>query len=149
MVSTPTAAANLINESWDQALLLIERYERGIFNRYSTIIRKYQEIENKINLSVQKLRNNINTLKNKMDVYAKKYLHGFDSLLTRTAEKLKSMEKIIIMNNPERQLKLGYSIATINGKIIKSVSDVKPKDDISLKVADGIIESEVKKVREP
>jgi len=40
MVSTPTAAANLLNESWEQALLLVERFESEILNRYSLIIKK-------------------------------------------------------------------------------------------------------------
>ena len=146
MVSTPTAAANLFNESWESALLKLERFERDILSRYSLIIKKYQEIENKINLSVQRFRNRITSLGAKMDSYSEKYHYSFSSLLVRFSEKLKNIEKIIIMNNPERQLKLGYSIATINGKIIKSIKDAKVGQNLEVKLSDGSISSEINKI---
>lgn len=147
MVSTPTAVANLLNESWENALLLLERFERDILNRYSSIIKKYQDIENKINLSLQKFKNKIGSLKVKMDSYADKYFYSFNSLLVRINEKLKNVEKIITMNNPERQLKLGYSIAKINGKIIKNIKDAKVGQELEIKVSDGSIESEIKNIK--
>jgi exodeoxyribonuclease VII large subunit len=128
--STPTAVANLLNESWNQALLLLERYERDILNRYSAILKKYQEIENKIKLSLQNFRNNILNLRLKLDSY----------------------EKIIAINNPERQLKLGYSIATLRDAsgqaiIIRSVKDVEVGQNLEVKVSDGVISSEVKNIK--
>jgi exodeoxyribonuclease VII large subunit len=144
MVSTPTAAANLVNESWNQALLLVERYERGIFVRYEAIIKKYQEIENKVTLSMQKFRSDINSLKIKISSYGEKYSFGFNNLLARVKEQLKNAEKIVAMNNPERQLTMGYSIATVNGKIIRKTKDVKMGDDVNIKVSDGTINAEVK-----
>jgi len=123
--STPTAVANLLNESWDQALLFLERFERQILNRFEAIIRKYQETENKIKISFQ----------------------NFKLLLFAVGERIKNFEKIISINNPERQLKLGYSIARVNGKIIRKTDDVKVGSDIDLKVINGIIVSEVKEIK--
>jgi exodeoxyribonuclease VII large subunit len=57
------------------------------------------------------------------------------------------VEKIITMNNPERQLKLGYSIAKINGKIIKSIKEIKIGQDLEIKVSDGVISSEIKNIK--
>ena len=51
------------------------------------------------------------------------------------------------MNNPERQLKLGYSIAKINGKIIKSIKEIKIGQDLEIKVSDGVISSEIKNIK--
>jgi len=145
--STPTAVANLLNESWEQALLLIERFERDILRRYEAIIKKYQEIENKINLSLERLRNNITGAANKINSYLEKNLFGFKSLLLRVNESLLNTEKIININNPERQLSLGYSIARVKGKIIKNVKDVELEDVMSVRVADGIIDSKVKNIK--
>jgi exodeoxyribonuclease VII large subunit len=142
--STPTAVANLLNESWDQALLILERYERDILERYGLIIKKYQEIENKVVLSFQKFLNNISNIRTKLDSYSEKYFYSFSSLLSRVGEKIKNAEKIIEVNNPERLLKLGYSIATLNGKIIRKTKDIKVGDDINLKLTDGDVVSEVK-----
>ena len=147
MVSTPTAAANLLNKSWNEALLLLERYERDILGRYEIIIRKYVEIENRIKLSLQKFRNSIISLRVKVDSYANKYSFSFNSLLIRINERLMNTEKIIAMNNPERQLKLGYSIATINGKIVRKKNDAKIGENLEVKVFDGTINSEIKDIK--
>ena len=40
MVSTPTAAANLLNRSWEEARLILERFERDILGRFGMIIKK-------------------------------------------------------------------------------------------------------------
>jgi len=144
MVSTPTAAASLLNESWDQALLFLERFERQILTRYEMIIKKYQEIENKIKISFNNFKNNITNTKNKLAEYSSKYVSGFFSLCGKIKEKLKHVEKILSINNPERQLKLGYSIASCNGKIIRKTDDVKIGQNLDVKVSDGIITSEIK-----
>jgi exodeoxyribonuclease VII large subunit len=146
MVSTPTAAANLLNESWNQALLLVERLEREILSKYSLIIKKYQEVETMVKLSLQKFRNDIMGLKTKIKSYIQIYSFGFTSLLIRAKEQLKNAEQIIEVNNPERQLKLGYSIATVNGKIIRKTGDVKVGQNLEISVSDGIISSEIKKI---
>ncbi|MDP3883252.1 MAG: exodeoxyribonuclease VII large subunit [Candidatus Staskawiczbacteria bacterium] len=145
--STPTAVANVLSESWEQALLDLERNEKIIFITYkealndakllvfktisivrhsgSLIAKKYQVVENKINISFGKFKNMLQIL----------------------LERIKNAEKIIILNNPERQLKLGYSIASINGKIIRKTNDTKQGDNLNIKVSDGIIESEVKNIK--
>jgi exonuclease VII large subunit len=66
--------------------------------------------------------------------------------LLRINEQLKNAENIIALNNPERQLKLGYSIATVAGKIIRKTSDVKVGQNLEVKVVDGVISSEIKEV---
>ena len=146
MVSTPTAAANLLNRSWEEARLILERFERDILGRFGMIIKKYQEVENKVKLSLQKFRNNIINTRTKLNSYADKYIFGFKSLLLRVAEELKNSENIIKINNPERQLKLGYSISTINGKIIRSIKNIKVGQNLEVKVSDGTITSEIKTI---
>ena len=148
MVSTPTAAANLLNESWNNALLLVERYERKILASYGMIFEKFTAIENKFKISLQNFKNNISNAKNKLEKYSDKYVLGFSLLCDKLAEKLKTIEKIVELNNPERNLRLGYSIVTFNGKIIRKTKDVKAGDDIKLKLSDGEIISEVKIVNE-
>jgi len=146
MVSTPTAAANLLNESWEQALLLVERYERKILQSYSMIFEKFRLAENKFKVSLQNFKNNLINAKGRLEKYGQKNILGFSLLCDKLAEKLKNIEKMIELNNPERNLKLGYSIATFNGKIIRKVKDVRAGDEISLKLADGVVFSEVRGV---
>jgi len=146
MVSTPTAAANLLNESWEQALLLVERYERKILASYGMIFEKFTAIENKFKVSLQNFKNNLANAKGRLEKYGQKNILGFSLLCDRFGQKLQSIEKMIELNNPERNLKLGYSIATFNGKIIRKINSVKIGDDIKIKLADGVIMSEVRGV---
>ena len=47
------------------------------------------------------------------------------------------------MNNPQRILKLGYSITLKDGKALKRAADVKPGDIIVTRLHEGNIESTV------
>lgn len=208
--STPTAAANLLSESWKEAQYKVERYERNIIGPYSkqlsetnsflnefiykikekfsAILSKYKEIENKLKISLSKIHNaliinkrdvmtisrsifkdfskNLDKLqyeiesidfyskfdtelvKKKRDItnYSKSILKDFVSTLETIKYNINNIEKIIILNNPERQLKLGYSIARHNGKLIKSVKSVKIGEDMDVQVSDGSIQSKIKNI---
>jgi len=147
MVSTPTAAANLLNESWEQALLLVERYERKILQSYSLIFERFKTAENRFKVSLQNFKNTLIIARSDLTILQKKCIFGLSLLCDRFKVSLQNAEKIIELNNPERNLKLGYSIATFNGKIIRKVKDVKAGDEISLKLADGVVLSEVRGVQ--
>ena len=75
-------------------------------------------------------------------------MSGFKLLLSAIDQRLAQAEKTILLNNPERQLRLGYSIASINGKIIRRTGDVNVGNIIDIKVSDGKIASEVKNIHQ-
>ena len=145
--STPTAVANLLNESWEQALLLLERFERKIFASYGLIFEKFKAVENRFNISLQNFRNNLLNIKNNLKKYSQEYVLSFTLLCDKTKQKLQNIEKVVNLNNPERNLKLGYSIATSNGKIIRKTNEVKVGQSLEVKVSDGIISSEIKNIK--
>lgn len=144
-VSTPTAVADFLNESWNQALLLIERYERDIVGHFEEILDGYVDIENKLKISFNNFKNAILNAKMNLRVFSDKSFSGLNLLLERIDQKLKYAEKIIFLNNPERQLKLGYNIARCGGKIVRSIKSVKLGEDLDIRVVDGNIISEVKR----
>jgi len=145
--STPTAVANLLNESWEQALLLLERYERDIIGRYETIFDNYKEIENELRISLSNFKNALLNAKINLRDYLNKSFFGFGILLSKVNQKVVQAEKAIFLNNPERQLRLGYSIARCNGKIIRKTGDVKIGENMDVRVIDGVISSEVKNIK--
>ncbi|MDD5098525.1 MAG: hypothetical protein PHD31_02305, partial [Candidatus Pacebacteria bacterium] len=67
--------------------------------------------------------------------------------IKKIKEKIENIEKIIIQNNPERNLKLGYCIAVGEKGIIKKIDSVKVGEIIDIKVFDGIINTQVKKTK--
>ena len=168
VVSTPTAAANCLNESWEKALLFLERYEKDIMSDYERILNnaynsvnfaiktinkhydsvfdRYKKIESDLMVSLQNFKEGLSNIKIDLDNSINKSFLGFKTLFSRIDKQLEYAEKSVNSNNPERQLMLGYSIARCEGKIIRRVEDVREGKNIDLKLIDGIIISEVKNI---
>lgn len=56
---------------------------------------------------------------------------------------LELWHKTIALHSPERIYQMGYSLTTANGKIVKSIHDVKAGDELMTHTKDGVIRSEV------
>ncbi len=126
MVSTPTAAANLLNQSWQGLEWEIKEKETIIFSFLGSFFDSIKLLEYKIKEALPKIiEARINNLK----------------LI------LSNSESVININDPERNLALGYSIARKSGKIIKSIKEIKKDDLINLEIADGIINTKTNETR--
>ena len=169
MVSTPTAAANLLGESWQKAMLFLERGERQIISNYEKnladvnfllqrsltkigelrrdITGQYEEAKNRMKLCLQKFDNGLGNIKIDFKNSLSKTFSGFEMLLRTVSRQMEYAEKAIRLNDPERQLKLGYSIATLKGKVLRSVEQARAGQELDLRLADGIINSEIKKIK--
>lgn len=66
-----------------------------------------------------------------------------ENKISRADSKLKNAMAGLNAMSPLSVVDRGYSIASKNKKVIKSVSDVKAKDVIEIKVVDGLVEAEV------
>ena len=128
-VSTPSIAATTLNESWKQATLFLERYERNIFDNYGevldnaqslinqatetireycdSIIDKYREIESRLKVSLSNFQNALFNAKINLHDLITKSFSGFKALIFRVNKQLQYIEKAINSHNPERQLALG------------------------------------------
>jgi exodeoxyribonuclease VII large subunit len=71
---------------------------------------------------------------------------AFSRLLQKIKEQIKNAEDQIRLNDPERQLKLGYSLVSLKGQIVRSVKNVKVGETVDIKVSDGEFKSEIKRV---
>lgn len=56
---------------------------------------------------------------------------------------LELWNKTIALHSPERIYQMGYSLTTANGKIVKSIHDVKAGEELITHTKDGVIRSEV------
>lgn len=142
--STPTAAANLLNESWNRALLYLERHEREILDRYQEILINYREVKNKLIMSLFNFKNDLQNIRINLENSLKEYFFAFVGLLTKAKQSLEYATKNINLNNPEHQLKLGYSIAMLGEKIIRKIEDVEIGNILNIKVSNGKISSQIK-----
>ncbi|MFA5169706.1 MAG: exodeoxyribonuclease VII large subunit [Candidatus Paceibacterota bacterium] len=148
MVSTPTAAANLLNQSWLEAELELKRKEREVFGYFSSLLSdaeySFNNLFLKIKERLEKVFASFRMIEYKIKTIVPKIL---ENEIKKVKEKMESMERVIINNDPERNLKLGYCIARNEKGIIKNIKDVKLEEVVDLKVFDGIINTQVKKIQ--
>lgn len=65
------------------------------------------------------------------------------SRMERERNRLALIEKHLQMASPDRILRLGYSITTINGRIVKNAGDVRPGDILETRLMKGRLTSQV------
>lgn len=142
---TPSAAAELAVPNISDIVLKLESYN----NRYKLALKKkvefmklryekcmnsrvFKEPTQKINekymlidMKVKSMQNSISKIYNAKKTNMVKHIAKLDAL------------------SPLKTLTRGYSIAEINGQVIKSVSQVKKDDEINLRLSDGSINARV------
>jgi len=90
---------------------------------------KYQPIQ-KIRQETQKLEN----IQKLMGIHAEQSLQKANS-------RMRLLESKVNLMKPENILKKGYSISSVNGKVLKSAADVAPGDKMVTRLYEGEIES--------
>ncbi|MCX6766656.1 MAG: exodeoxyribonuclease VII large subunit [Candidatus Moranbacteria bacterium] len=168
MVSTPTAAALEIRRAWDEAIHGVESNEKYILNAFQNILSekkniilesertlsgKLADIFERFRRARENLKNNLVKIKMTID-YDRNYLSNasrklvsdYRRLFSDFKNMLKSLAEKIIIHNPERQLKLGYSLVSFNNKIVRSVKSVQIGDEVDVKMSDGKLRSQIKEI---
>ena len=121
-VKTPAAAAEwIIGKMQEQANLLAD-------------------LHNRLLRSVQ---NAITQEKNRISYWKQRLQLATRSRIDKQRNQLNMWEKAIELHCPERVYKMGYSLSTINGKIVKSIQDVQSGELLETHMADGVIRSVV------
>lgn len=166
--STPTAVAQALNKSWELAVNRLDYYEDSIINAYNGIIREarhklenmsvqikefYQGIFRKFDICEQDIRNMLYQISRTLKQHREQIIKipevlsfSFKKLIINAKRTMDNYEMSLSQNNPERQLKMGYSIITLNGKVVKSVSQVKKGDILISKLGEGKIQSETQDI---
>lgn len=148
MVSTPTAAANLLNQSWQEAELELKAMEREIFNSFSSSLRNLEYRTNNLFLKIKDKLEKVISLFKMIEFRIKTVIPKIlENEINKMKDKLENVEKIINQNDPERNLKLGYCIATSKKGVIKNINNIEVEDIIDLKVYNGTINTQVKKIQ--
>ena len=121
-VKTPTAAAEwLINAMQEQADQLDALYMR---------------LQRVTQYAINRQQNRIDSLWQALRFATQRRLH-------KQRNQLELWEKTIAIHSPERIYRMGYSLTTANGKVVRSVHDVKAGEQLLTHMADGVIQSEV------
>lgn len=167
-VSTPTAAAVLLNAPWKQLSTNLDLLEREIINGYQRMLAKeahrFESLSQRLILKADfasrkfkeltiRLENKIRNLERSI-VETKRTLHRLTEAVSSAWKKeherlvihLDGIEKRIKSADPKRQLSLGYSITFFDGLVVKSVDQVVLGGSLNVRVADGRIDSKIESI---
>lgn len=122
-VKTPTAAAE-----W-----LIERVAEQVEKVGELVLRLQRAAMGAVNKE-----------KNRLSLYQQRLIGAIRGTVLREQGKLGLWQKTIELHSPERIFKMGYSLTTVNGKVINNQEDVKAGDLLETHLQTGVIQSIVK-----
>lgn len=122
-VKTPTAAAE-----W-----LIERVAEQVEKVGGLVLRLQRAAMGAVNKE-----------KNRLSLYQQRLKSAIRGAVLREQGKLELWQKTIELHSPERIFKMGYSLTTVNGKVINNQADVKAGDLLETHLQTGVIQSIVK-----
>jgi exonuclease VII large subunit len=88
----------------------------------------------------------IKNKKNNLAIIAKNIFQSFENAISSTKKNLENFGRELAFKNPERQLRLGYSIVMKDGKIVKNTVGLMEGEMVDLKMSDGKVESQIKKI---
>lgn len=113
----------------------------------------YENKKQKIDLHkeniIRILDNKIETNKNKLNHLKKSYiLNNPQNLYKNQIIKLENIIEKLKLVNPLETLKRGYTLTTQDKTIIKSIKDIDKQKNITIKLHDGEIETQIKNIKE-
>ena len=142
---TPSAAAELAVPNISDLVLKLESYN----NRHKLALKKKVEF---MKLRYEKCMNSrvfkeplqkINEKYIFVDMKIKSMQNSITNIYNKKkAEMVKHIAKLDALS-PLKTLSRGYAIATKNGKVIKSVNEVKHDDEVDIKLIDGIAKAKI------
>jgi exodeoxyribonuclease VII large subunit len=154
-------AGRLENVSWQ----LSSVYEKA-HDSFGQILERYKRAERAVHIGLTKIESQLWSLRrtiaqaqssvirrfgNALFVTEKAYfteapqmlIRKYSSALRATATVITNLSRVVELNNPERQLGLGYSIVFSEGKVLRSVKDARVDTALSVQMSDGTIQTTI------
>lgn len=166
MVSTPTATARALRESWERAEALLSRHEREILSAFDAQLRnvrtgideaagflvaRLQAVSQRFARAQQALMRSVEkyafSIRARSDLLARAesaIMKQYGNMLEVARDRVRYFEEALKHHDPRRLLRLGYSLTMKDGKLLRSTKDVQAGDAITVRLADGDIAAEVK-----
>ncbi|MFP4539869.1 MAG: exodeoxyribonuclease VII large subunit [Candidatus Paceibacterota bacterium] len=152
-------SSNTLKRSFSESKKFIEemvssykRAEEVLLNSLERMVKRINKKESEIaELNIRLSKNMLNSLKRveEYNIFREKerIRSFFKTSLSRATKDIEGVERVIKLNDPKRNLKLGYGIVYSNGRVIKEKKGLVKGQEINIKISDGEIDSEVKKIK--
>ena len=147
----PSAAAELAVSDYRQTKELLREYERKMNRMLEQQIRikklKLQEFQTKLGFlhpryRLQERQQRLVDLEDRLRLLMERRMQMARHKMALYAERMKGL-------SPLEKLSQGYSyVAGEDGKAVKSITQIRPKEELSIYVTDGVIRASVREIRE-
>lgn len=143
-VKTPTAAAELLIQHMDEAAFRLDslgtRLREGVVHRLQSETNRLEVLKNRMPQTVIKQLSEA-----RLSLMSKQMQLSISTanLINSEQHKLGLLQQRIADASPEKLLKRGYSITLVNGKVVKSASQLKTNDILTTLLQHGEIKSKV------
>lgn len=166
--STPTAATVLLNQSWEEGVHTVRLFTKDIVGLYQSEIWSKKDELRTLDTALRRGLLMITELFSAISRQFTSALLQVERMLTREAETLQNLTsglflaygqylkdaarelseglRLLQVYDPLQQLKLGYSILSQGGKILRGVAMLRVGEHFEARLADGTLEAQVKKV---
>ncbi|MEG2281671.1 MAG: exodeoxyribonuclease VII large subunit [Rikenellaceae bacterium] len=124
--------------------MLLNTLHREIFAKSSTLIKMESQKQIQLFNYLKERRGRVIVSRGeKVDGYINDIKTLYGLFLARRLSQVELLDSKIKGFDPDRILKMGYSIATIGGKSVKSVKDVSVGQKIDIRLTDGTVKTQV------
>jgi exodeoxyribonuclease VII large subunit len=159
--STPTACTEILNRSWREAIHAVSAWRTDILGLYqdelrsesdrvrrygdtlqsalSRIVSRFTESSAMISSALIMIGRALTRGRESLEGVAQRFVSGYAESLRRIDRAITEENKVLLINNPTRQLKLGFSILSRKGAIIRSAKDLPTGTDFEATLADGTL----------
>lgn len=136
----------IVNEKLKYELLRIEKLTSNVRFLFSTMKAKEEtRLINYITYIYQKIKEQLHFKHLNLEILSNKIKPTIQNKIADEKHRIESLNQRIEAINPQRLLKLGYSITYANGKIVKDTEQIKDGDELKTILQTGALISIVKK----
>ncbi len=167
MVSTPTAAAHAVSQTWQRLFDDLPRLQtelvhlgdvnmqrvktqfqlhtQAVLGWCSRLSQSYRATRDALVSHVDRYKNWIAQTRTAVTERLERIVQLQSAARVQLVNRIDAVEAVLEQGNPERLLQLGYSIAhTEKGTVVRSVADVGLGEDLHVQVRDGVIHTTVR-----
>ncbi len=167
MVSTPTATARHLREPWERAEAMLGQYVHRLLFAYEGLLDRTRRVlersavsltrylnafqERFMNVRHQLMRHSegigfaLREKREKVSQAGNILMRQYATWHERLVQKISHAESKLAAHDPERLLRLGYSLVIKGGKLVRSVDQLKADDTIEVKLGRGSLEAKILK----
>lgn len=144
--STPSLAATLVSSSWHEVESRLITNKNIIFNAFENILSSYSGVFTTVLYKIKAFKTTISEISSNLTRVLKDLKNNYLNALKTTHLRLAHLDQLITLHDPQRQLRLGYSIVFAGKKVVRSIKNLKTGQPIEIRLNDGTISSEINKL---